>query len=184
MSCQPATNIFAEFPMSDRRPLSQLPRLPLWLSLPAFGLGAGYSPRAPGTLGSLVAVALFAGLAALPLPLYVALLLVSTLAGIGICHAAAERLGVHDHGGIVWDEFVGQWIALLPLVPVASWDARTLLAVAAGFVLFRLFDIWKPWPVRVADRRVAGGLGIMLDDLIAGAMAAAVLTIGLSRLPH
>jgi len=161
--------------MSDNTPLSQLPRLPLWLSLPAFGLGSGYSPKAPGTLGSLVAVLLFAGLAALPLPLYLALLLVATLAGIGICQAAADRLGVHDHGGIVWDEFVGQWIALLPLVPVAAWDARTLAAVAAGFALFRLFDIWKPWPVRVADQRVDGGLGIMLDDLIAGAMAGVVL---------
>ncbi len=161
--------------MSDKTPLSQLPRLPLWLSLPAFGLGSGYSPKAPGTLGSLVAVVLFAGLAALPLPLYIGLLLISTLAGIGICHAAAERMGVHDHGGIVWDEFVGQWIALLPLVPVAAWDARTLLAVATGFAFFRLFDIWKPWPVRWADHKVHGGLGIMLDDLIAGAMAGLVL---------
>lgn len=161
------------------KPLTQLPSLPLWLSLPAFGLGAGYSPKGPGTAGSLVAVALFAGLATLPLPLYLVMLGVSTLAGIGICGAAAERLGVHDHGGIVWDEFVGQWIALLPLVPVAAWDARTLLAVLAGFALFRLFDIWKPWPVRVADRRVHGGLGIMLDDLIAGVMAAAVLAAGL-----
>lgn len=164
------------------KPLTQLPKLPLWLSLSAFGLGAGYSPMGPGTAGSLVAVGLFAGLAALPLPLYLVILVVSTLAGIGICGAAAERLGVHDHGGIVWDEFVGQWIALLPLVPVAAWDAHTLLAVAAGFGLFRLFDIWKPWPVRVADRRVHGGLGIMLDDLIAGAMAAGVLAAGLRAL--
>lgn len=169
--------------MSDKTPLSQLPKLPLWLALPAFGLGSGYSPKAPGTLGSLVAVVLFAGLAALPLPLYIAVILVSTLAGIGICHAAAERMGVHDHGGIVWDEFVGQWIALLPLVPVAIWDARTLLAVAIGFGLFRLFDIWKPWPVRWADHKVDGGFGIMLDDLIAGAMAAIVLWLVLPLLP-
>lgn len=169
--------------MSDKTPLSQLPKLPLWLALPAFGLGSGYSPKAPGTMGSLVAVLLFAGLAALPLSLYVIVIVVSALAGIGICHAAAERMGVHDHGGIVWDEFVGQWIALLPLVPVAAWDAHTLLAVALGFGLFRLFDIWKPWPVRVADSRVEGGLGIMLDDLIAGAMAAVVLALLLPHLP-
>lgn len=165
--------------MSDKTPLSQLPRLPLWLSLPAFGLGAGYSPKGPGTAGSLVALLIFPGLAGLPLPLYLVLLVAATLAGIGICQAAADRLGVHDHGGIVWDEFVGQWISLLPLVPVAVWDRRTLIATLVGFALFRLFDIWKPWPVRVADSRVGGGLGIMLDDVIAGAMAAVVLQLGL-----
>lgn len=169
--------------MSDRTPLSQLPRLPLWLSLPAFGLGSGYSPKAPGTVGSLVAVLLFAGLGGQPFGAYLLMLLLATLAGIGICDDAARRMGVHDHPGIVWDEFVGQWIALLPLVPVAAWDARTLLAVVAGFALFRLFDIWKPWPVRVADQRVAGGLGIMLDDLIAGAMAACLLWTLLRLLP-
>lgn len=169
--------------MSDRTPLSQLPRLPLWLSLPAFGLGAGYSPKAPGTAGSLVAVLLFVGLGTQPLGAYLLMLLLATLAGIGICDDAARRMGVHDHPGIVWDEFVGQWIALLPLVPVAAWDVRTLLAVAAGFALFRLFDIWKPWPVRLADQRVEGGLGIMLDDLIAGAMAAGVLWVLLRLLP-
>ena len=169
--------------MSDRTPLSQLPRLPLWLSLPAFGLGAGYSPKAPGTAGSLVAVLLFAGLGTQPLGAYLLMLLLATLAGIGICDDAARRMGVHDHPGIVWDEFVGQWIALLPLVPVAAWDARTGLAVAAGFALFRLFDIWKPWPVRLADQRVEGGLGIMLDDLIAGAMAAGLLWALLRLLP-
>ena len=169
--------------MSDRTPLSQLPRLPLWLSLPAFGLGAGYSPKAPGTAGSLVAVLLFAGLGTQPLGAYLLMLLLATLAGIGICDDAARRMGVHDHPGIVWDEFVGQWIALLPLVPVAAWDVRTGLAVAAGFALFRLFDIWKPWPVRLADQRVEGGLGIMLDDLIAGAMAAGLLWALLRLLP-
>ena len=163
--------------MSDKTPLSQLPKLPLWLSLPAFGLGSGYSPKAPGTMGSLVAVLLFAGLGQLPLPLFLVVLVFGGLSGIAICHAAAERMGVHDHGGIVWDEFIGQWIALLPLVPVVAWDARTLLATAIGFALFRLFDIWKPWPVRVADSRVGGGLGIMLDDVIAGIMAALVLAL-------
>lgn len=167
--------------MPDHLPLARLPRLPLWLALPAFGLGSGYSPKAPGTVGSLVAVLLFAGLASQPLPAYGLILFLATVAGIGLCEDAARRLGVHDHPGIVWDEFVGQWLSLLPLVPVAAWDAHTLLAVAAGFALFRLFDIWKPWPVRVADRRVSGGLGIMLDDLLAGVMAAGVLW-GLLRL--
>lgn len=163
--------------MSDHVPLSQLPKLPWWLSLPAFGLGSGYSPKAPGTMGSLMALVLFVGLAELPLLAYILLIFVSTLSGIAICEAAAKRMGVHDHSGIVWDEFVGQWIALLPLVPVAVWDARTVLAVVLGFALFRLFDIWKPWPVRWADRRVEGGFGIMLDDLIAGVMAALVLSL-------
>ena len=163
--------------MSEHLPLSQLPKLPWWLALPAFGLGSGYSPKAPGTMGSLMALVFFAGLATLPMPAYFVLILLSAVAGIAICDAAATRMGVHDHPGIVWDEFVGQWIALLPLVPVAAWDTRTMLAVVAGFALFRLFDIWKPWPVRWADRRVEGGFGIMLDDVIAGVMAALVLAL-------
>ena len=80
----------------------------------------------------------------------------------------ARDLGVHDHGGIVWDEFVGYWITMF-LLPV-RWEW-----VLGGFLLFRLLDIWKPWPIRWADRQVHGGLGIMLDDVLAGFVACAVL---------
>ncbi|MFX6096646.1 phosphatidylglycerophosphatase A, partial [Acinetobacter baumannii] len=87
----------------------------------------------------------FAAFASFPLPLYVGWVVVAALAGIVICGEAAKQMGVHDHPGIVWDEFVGQWIALVPLVPLMTWDLHHVLAVLLGFALFRLFDIWKPW---------------------------------------
>lgn len=145
------------------------------LQLLAFGFGSGLAPKAPGTFGSLAAVALFPLLALLPLPAFLAVLVASAVGGVYICGHAARALDVHDDGRIVWDEFAGQWLALLPLLPLAQWDARALIGLAAGFGLFRLFDIAKPWPIGYFDRSVPGGLGIMLDDLIAGAIAAAVL---------
>lgn len=161
----------------------ELPRLPRALDLLAFGFGTGRSPKAPGTAGSALAVLWFAAFASFPLPVVVVWIIIAALAGIVICGEAAKQLGVHDHPGIVWDEFVGQWIALLPLVPMLDWDAHHGLAVLLGFALFRLFDIWKPWPVRWADGRVHGGLGIMLDDILAGLMAAIVLYVLLPYLP-
>lgn len=152
------------------------------LQLLAFGFGSGLAPKAPGTFGSLLALALFPLLALLPLPAYLAVLAAASVGGIWICAHAARALDVHDDGRIVWDEFAGQWLTLLPLLPVAAWDLPTLLALAAGFGLFRLFDIAKPWPIGYFDRSVPGGFGIMLDDLIAGALAALVLWGGLRLL--
>jgi phosphatidylglycerophosphatase A len=134
----------------------------------AFGLGSGASPRAPGTVGTLAAVPLWYLLAQTPPMIYLLLVLLAFVIGIWLCGRTSHDLGVHDHGGIVWDEFVGYWITMIA-VPV-DW-----VWAAAGFILFRLFDILKPWPIGPVDRRVHGGLGIMLDDLLAGIMAAAVL---------
>ena len=145
------------------------------LQLMAFGFGSGLAPRAPGTFGSLAAAALFPLLALLPLPAYLAVLVAASVGGVFICGHAARALDVHDDGRIVWDEFAGQWIALLPLLPVAHWGARAVLSLVAGFALFRLFDVAKPWPIGYFDRSVPGGFGIMLDDLIAGGLAAGVL---------
>lgn len=141
----------------------------------AFGFGSGLAPKAPGTMGSLLALPFFALLAGLSLPVYLGVLVLTGLAGIWICGRAAAMMGVHDHEGIVWDEFVGQWLTLVVLVPVSSWNLTTLVWVALGFSLFRLFDIWKPWPIRWCDEHVHGGLGIMLDDLLAGVVAGVVL---------
>lgn len=135
----------------------------------AFGFGSGLSPKAPGTMGTLAAIPLWWLLAQLPLSTYLVVVLIAAVAGIVICGRAADRLGVHDHGGIVWDEFVGFWIAMAAL-PV-TWQSLIL-----GFVLFRLFDILKPWPISWLDRRVSGGFGIMIDDVIAGLAAAGVIT--------
>lgn len=134
----------------------------------AFGLGSGASPRAPGTVGTLAAVPLWYLMAQTPLTIYLLLVLVTFVIGIWLCGRTSRDLGVHDHGGIVWDEFVGYWITMIA-VPV-DW-----IWALAGFILFRLFDIWKPWPIGPVDRHVHGGLGIMLDDVLAGVMAAAVL---------
>ncbi len=136
----------------------------------AFGFGSGLSPKAPGTAGTVVALPLYLLLAQLGLAGYTLAVLVALVAGIWICQKASDELGVHDHGGIVWDEFVGMWIALWAL-PV-SWPW-----LLAGFVLFRLFDIAKPWPIGYLDRKVEGGLGIMLDDIVAGIFACACLHI-------
>lgn len=130
----------------------------------AFGFGSGLSPFAPGTAGTLAAIPLYLLVAQLPLLGYLLVLGGISLVGIWICGESSRRLGVHDHGGIVWDEFAG-FLVTMTAAP-AGWGW-----IALGFFLFRLFDIWKPWPVRVADRDIGGGLGIMLDDLLAGVYA-------------
>jgi phosphatidylglycerophosphatase A len=127
----------------------------------AFGLGTGLSPVAPGTAGTLIAVPLYLLVQGLPLPVYTALVLGLAIAGIWICGSAARELGVHDHPGIVWDEIVGYLITMLAAPHGWAW-------VVAGFALFRLFDVAKPWPCGWIDRKLAGGLGIMLDDIVAG----------------
>ena len=134
----------------------------------AFGLGSGAAPKAPGTFGTLAAVPLWLLLAQTSMTVYLLLVLAAFVIGIWMCGRTSRDLGVHDHGGIVWDEFVGFWITMIA-VPV-DW-----IWAVAGFILFRLFDILKPWPIGPVDRKVHGGLGIMLDDVLAGIMAALVL---------
>ena len=135
------------------------------IHLLAFGFGAGLSPKAPGTMGTVVAVFIYLVLPNMPPIIYAGLILLSFVFGIWICGKTAEDLGVHDHGGIVWDEFVGYWITMFMAPSGLFW-------VLLGFVLFRLLDIFKPWPIKWADKELAGGLGIMLDDVLAGIMAA------------
>ncbi len=132
------------------------------------GFGTGWSPKAPGTVGTLVGVALYWFLADLSLTAY--LLATLLLAGIGIwiCGRTSRLIGVDDHPGIVFDEIVGYLVTMIAAPKGWQW-------VVLGFVLFRIFDIAKPWPVRLADRRVHGGFGIMLDDVLAGIYALACL---------
>lgn len=136
----------------------------------AFGFGSGLAPKAPGTVGTLAAVPLYLLLAPLALWQYSVVLLLSFAVGVYLCHKTAHDLGVHDHPGIVWDEFVGYWITML-MAP-AGW-----VWIVIGFVLFRLFDIAKPWPINWLDKRVAGGFGIMIDDVLAGLLACGVLQL-------
>ncbi len=144
-----------------------------WLGV---GFGSGLSPRAPGTVASLAVLIL------LPLWLWIGfwpsllLIILMNIVGTPICGRCAEIMQVHDDSRIVWDEFAGQSIVLLPLLYIGGVN---LLTVLAAFILFRIFDIWKPWPIRAADKHIHGGFGIMLDDILAGIIAAIVLCIGL-----
>lgn len=130
----------------------------------AFGFGSGLAPKAPGTFGTLAAVPLYFLCAELGLVEYLLLVGAMSVLGVYLCGESARRLGCHDHPGIVWDEFCGFLLTMAGFT--FSW--QNLLA---GFVLFRWFDIVKPWPIKVIDQKVSGGLGIMLDDLLAGGFA-------------
>ena len=139
--------------------------------------GVGYAPIAPGTFGSAVGVAVYVLLSPLH-PLLFALTAATLLAlGTWASDRAESFFGKKDDGRIVIDEVVGQLLALSPLLFFANFAGATWLALlGAGFLLFRLFDIWKPGPVAWAERRFAGGAGVMLDDVVAGALAALVMT--------
>lgn len=134
----------------------------------AFGYGSGLAKKAPGTFGTGAGIPLYLLLAQTSLLVYSVVTLVALLLGIWICDVAAKKIGEHDFGGIVWDEIVGLLITLWA-VPL-SWQN-----IGLGFVLFRFFDIVKPWPIKWIDRHVQGGLGIMLDDVLAGILAGGVL---------
>ncbi len=134
----------------------------------ALGFGSGLAPWAPGTAGTLVGVLLDPLLRPLGLELRILVVALMFAVGVWLCGESARRLGAHDHPAIVWDEIVG-YLALMLVVP-AGWGWAL-----AGFVVFRFFDIVKPWPIRQLDHGVAGGLGIMVDDVMAAAWGALVL---------
>jgi phosphatidylglycerophosphatase A len=136
----------------------------------ALGFGSGLSPKAPGTVGTLAAIPFFLLFASLEPLIYLAVLGVMAMAGIWICGQTARDVGVHDHGAIVWDEFVGFFITMF-MIPVS------ISSLFAGFVLFRFFDIVKPWPIKLIDRRLHGGFGIMFDDVLAGIFALVLMQL-------
>lgn len=136
----------------------------------AFGFGSGLAPVAPGTAGTLVAVPLYLLLAPLTPALYLLTVAVLFVVGIPVCGAAARSLGVHDDRRIVFDEIVGLLVTMAMAPAGLAW-------LLAGFVLFRIFDVLKPWPIALVDRGVGGGFGIMLDDVLAGIYAAIVLQL-------
>ena len=139
----------------------------------AFGFGSGLSRYAPGTMGTLAAIPFAVLLKGLPAVGFWLILAGLFIAGIWICDVSSKRIGQHDPGGIVWDEMVAYWLTVA-FIPV-TWQWWVL-----AFVLFRFFDIVKPWPIRLAERKFGGGLGIMLDDIIAAAFAMAIMFV-LSR---
>ena len=136
----------------------------------SFGFGSGLSPYAPGTMGTLVAIPLYLLVAQFgPLSVLLACVVISLL-GIYLCERTTKALGVHDHPAIVWDEVAGYFITML-FAPVSA------TTVILGFILFRIFDILKPWPISVIDSRLKGGLGVMLDDILAGVFACVILQL-------
>ena len=136
----------------------------------ALGFGSGLAPKAPGTFGTLAAIPIYLLLATLTPSFYALAVLVMTVAGFYICGKAADGVGVHDHPAIVWDEFVGFFITMF-MIPI-SWQSILL-----GFILFRLFDIAKPWPISFVDKKVSGGFGIMIDDVLAGIFALIIMQL-------
>jgi len=142
----------------------------------ACGLGSGAARFAPGTFGTLVAIPLYWFMQPLSVTYYAILTIVLFIIGVGLCGYAAKKLGVHDHPGIVWDEVVGYLITMFMAPAGVTW-------IIAGFLLFRLFDIWKPWPINYLDRKVSGGFGIMIDDVLAGIYAACLLQLLVFLLP-
>jgi phosphatidylglycerophosphatase A len=158
--------------MKARPVVEQLARKVLTnpVNLLAFGFGTGLAPVAPGTFGTLPGLLL--GWATLSLDTYVQWGIAAALfiVGIALCGRCSRNLGVHDHGGIVWDEITGMYVTLLAAPP-------TFIGFALAFVLFRAFDIIKPWPIRDLDHRLGGGLGIMLDDLAAALYALIFLAL-------
>jgi phosphatidylglycerophosphatase A len=134
----------------------------------AFGFGSGLMRWAPGTFGTLAAIPIFWLIQDLSWPLYVSWLVVTFVLGVYWCDRSSKALGVHDHGGIVWDEMVGYWLTMF-LAPAGLWW------MLIGFIVFRFFDILKPWPINFVDRKVGGGFGIMIDDILAAVYSWLVL---------
>ncbi|MFI4955277.1 MAG: phosphatidylglycerophosphatase A [Gammaproteobacteria bacterium] len=136
----------------------------------AQGFGSGRLPKMPGTWGTLVGIPIYLLMHDLPIATYLAITFLFTVFGCWLCGVASKQLGTHDHSSIVWDEIVG-FLWTMAAVPFGwGW-------ILAGFLLFRLFDIWKPWPVSWADQRIKGGTGVMVDDLIAALFAWVILQI-------
>lgn len=134
----------------------------------SLGFGSGLSPIAPGTFGTLVGVGIYLLVMAFPFVWYLLLTLIAALCGIYLCEQTSRALQVSDHPAIVWDEIVGYLITMMFAPMGWQW-------IIAGFVLFRLFDILKPWPIGLLDRRIKGGAGVMLDDVVAGLFSACCL---------
>jgi len=156
LKLKPSKKMKANFKLSD--PIQCL----------ALGFGSGLAPKAPGTFGTLAAIPLFLLMSPLSAMNYLIAVLIISLVGIYICGYAAKAGGVHDHPAIVWDEFAGYFITMF-MVPV-SWQS-----ILVGFILFRIFDIFKPWPISYLDKNCHGGFGIMIDDIVAGLAALGIM---------
>ncbi len=157
------------------------PNLKLLFQHPAFffglGFGSGLAKKAPGTFGTLIGLPLFWLIASYSFPLQLCIIAALFVIGIYFCSTTGKALGVADHGGIVWDEIVAMMLVLTCTPMLWKWWL-------AAFLLFRLFDIWKPYPIRQCDAKLKGGFGVMFDDLLAAIYTIACLRILLWLTPY
>lgn len=157
-------------------------KLIYWLGI---GLGSGLPKRAAGTWGTVGGLVVAIPMLALGFWGFLAVTLVGALVGSYICGKTSDLMGVHDDPHIVWDEWVGMWVSLLPILWLHFYDdallqghqLSLLLLYFAAFVAFRFFDILKPFPIKWVDKNVSGGFGILIDDILAGLMAGVVLIV-------
>lgn len=148
--------------MNTKKTLQPIPRS-LWknpLYFIAFGFGSGAVPKAPGTAGTVVGVLFYLVMQDLPLTYYIILVVLFFIFGCYICGITEKAIGVKDYSGIVWDEVVGYLVGMIHAPRGWFW-------VLIGFVLFRLFDVLKPWPIKLVERYLQGGFSVMLDDVLA-----------------
>ncbi|MGC1183071.1 phosphatidylglycerophosphatase A family protein [Legionella sp.] len=136
----------------------------------AFGFGSGLMPTAPGTWGTLAAFPVYLLLMNCHWIIYLFLTMMAFILGVWVCDKVSKEMGVHDYKGIVWDEVVGYLLTMF-LAP------KGLFWMLCGFILFRIFDIWKPQPIGYIDRKVHGGFGIMLDDVVAAVPAWVIMQL-------
>ena len=157
-------------------------KLIYWLGI---GLGSGLPKRAAGTWGTVGGLVVAIPMLWLGFWGFLAVTLVGALVGSYICGKTSDLMGVHDDPHIVWDEWVGMWVSLLPILWLHFYDdallqghqLSLLLLYFAAFVAFRFFDILKPFPIKWVDKNVSGGFGILIDDILAGLMAGVVLIV-------
>lgn len=140
------------------------------LNFIAFGFGSGIAPVAPGTFGTLFAIPFFVLLSHLPLIMYLLVVLLLTCFSSWLLGKISEEIGVHDHTGMNLDEFIGYFFTMIA-VP-STW-----LNIVLGFILFRLFDVWKPFPISWVDKHMMGGFGMVFDDILAGIISCIILHI-------
>lgn len=162
-------------------------KLIYWLGI---GLGSGLPKRAAGTWGTVGGLVVAIPMLWLGFWGFLAVTVVGALVGSYICGKTSDLMGVHDDPHIVWDEWVGMWVSLLPILWLHFYDdallqghkLSLLLLYFATFVAFRFFDILKPFPIKWVDKNVSGGFGILIDDILAGLMAGVVLIVFISVL--
>lgn len=136
----------------------------------AFGFGSGAMPFAPGTFGTLLAIPFYLLLNTLPLSAYLIFVALFIIASSWLCDRISREIHEHDHPGMCIDEFAGFFVTMISAPHGWPW-------IVLGFVLFRLFDIWKPWPIGWIDEKVHGGFGMILDDVVAGVFAMIIIQV-------